>query len=288
MRRFRVTAVPPELFFVVGAVSQYLGAALAVLLFDRVAAAGVALLRVAGAAVVLLVWRRPKLARTPRQWLLIAAFGTALALMNLTFYLAIARVPVGTAVAIEFAGPVAVAAFGSRRPRDWMALATVVAGVLLVADARFSHHGAGVALALLAGVFWAAYIVLGHRVASAGAGVDSLALAMLVGALAIAPFTAAETGPAFSDPLLLAAVLGVGLLSSVVPYAIDQFTLRRLARHRFALTLAVLPATAAVIGSIVLGQLPTVGEVIGIVLVMAAIVLTQSTRAPDPVGVTAG
>jgi inner membrane transporter RhtA len=287
MRRFRATAAPPELFFVVGAVSQYLGAALAVLLFDRVSAAGVALLRVAGAAVVLLIWRRPRLERTRRQWLLIAAFGIALALMNLTFYLAIARVPVGTAVAIEFAGPVAVAAFGSRRPRDWVALATGVAGVLLVADARFSHHGAGVALALLAGVFWAGYIVLGHRVAGAGAGVDSLALAMLVGALAIAPFTAAKAGPAFSDPLLLAAVLGVGLLSSVVPYAIDQFTLRRLARHRFALTLAVLPATAAVIGSIVLGQLPTVGEVFGIALVMAAIVVTQTTAALDPVDATA-
>jgi inner membrane transporter RhtA len=287
MRRFRATAAPPELFFVVGAISQYLGAALAVLLFDRVAAAGVALLRVAGAAVVLLIWRRPRLERTPRQWLLIVAFGTALALMNLTFYLAIARVPVGTAVAIEFAGPVAVAAFGSRRTRDWLALTTGVAGVLLVADAHFSHHVAGVALALLAGVFWAAYIVLGHRVAGAGAGVDSLALAMLVGALAIAPFTAAKAGPAFSDPLLLAAVLGVGLLSSVVPYAIDQFTLRRLARHRFALTLAVLPATAAVIGSIVLGQLPTVGEVFGIVLVMAAIVLTQTTQAPNPIDATA-
>jgi inner membrane transporter RhtA len=290
MRRFRATAAPPELFFVVGAVSQYLGAALAVLLFDRVAAAGVALLRVAGAAVVLLIWRRPRLERTARQWLLIVAFGTALALMNLTFYLAIARVPVGTAVAIEFAGPVAVAAFGSRRRRDWVALVTGVAGVLLVADARISHHGAGVALALLAGVFWAAYIVLGHRVARAraGAGVDSLALAMLVGAIAIAPFTAAKAGPAFSDPLLLAAVLGVGLLSSVVPYAIDQFTLRRLARHRFALTLAVLPATAAVIGSIVLGQLPTLIEALGILLVMAAILITQGTQAPDPVGATAG
>jgi inner membrane transporter RhtA len=287
MRRFRASAAPPELFFVVGAVSQYLGAALAVLLFDRVPAAGVALLRVAGAAVVLLIWRRPRLEQTRRQWLLIVAFGVALALMNLTFYLAIARVPVGTAVAIEFAGPVAVAAFGSRRPRDWVALATGVAGVLLVADARLSHHGAGVALALLAGGFWAAYIVLGHRVAGAGAGVDSLALAMLVGALAIAPFTAAKAGPAFSDPLLLATVLGVGLLSSVVPYAIDQFTLRRLARHRFALTLAVLPATAAVIGSIVLGQLPTIGEVFGIVLVMAAIVLTQTTQAPTPVDATA-
>ena len=288
LRRPHLAALPPELLFVAGAVSQYLGAALAVLLFDRVDAAGVALLRVASAAVVLLAWRRPRLRRERPQWLLIAAFGVALALMNLTFYLAIARIPVGTAVAIEFAGPVAVAAFGSRRSRDWIALATGVAGVLLVADARLGDHSAGVALALLAGLFWAGYIVLGHRVAAAGGGVDSLALAMLAGAVAIAPGTASQAASAFSDAALLAAVLGVGLLSSVMPYAIDQLTLRRLARHRFALTLAVLPATAIVIGSVVLGQLPTLAEAAGILLVMAAIALTQDARAPDAAQATAG
>lgn len=284
VRRYSPTTVAPELLFIAAAVSQYLGAALAVLLFDRVPAAGVALLRVVSAAVVLLAWRRPRLREGREDWVWIVPFGLALALMNLSFYLAIARIPVGTAVAIEFAGPIAVAAFGSRRRRDWVALAIGTAGVLLVADARLTHHGAGVALALLAGVFWAGYIVAGHRVAKAG-GVDALALAMLVGAIAIAPFTAGKTGPAFADPLLLAAVVGVGLLSSVVPYAIDQVTLRRLPRHRFALMLAVLPATAAVVGSIVLGQLPTLGELAGILLVTVAIRLTQGVRAVDPAAV---
>jgi inner membrane transporter RhtA len=287
MRRISVATVAPELLFITGAISQYLGAAIAVLLFDRVDAAGVALLRVASAAVVLMLWRHPNTPRAPRQWLWIVAFGVALALMNLTFYESIARIPVGTAVAIEFAGPVAVAVVGSRRRRDWLALAFGAAGVLLVANARITHHGTGVALALLAGGLWACYIVIGHRVAASG-GVDALALAMLAGALAIAPFTAGRTGGAFADPLLFAAVVGVGLLSSVVPYAIDQITLRRLARHRFALMLAILPATAAVIGSIVLGQLPTAGEVVGIVLVMLAIRLTQAAGARDAVAVGSG
>jgi inner membrane transporter RhtA len=244
LRRLQSTTFPPELLFVAGGISGYLGAALAVLLFGRIDAAGVTLLRVASAALLLVAWRRPRLpALGSRRWLLLAAFGAALAFMNLTFYLAIARIPVGTAVAIEFAGPVAVAAIGSRRALDWAALAIGVGGVALVAGTHYSHDSTGIALALLAAVCWAAYIVLGHRVA---------------------------------------AVIGIGLLSSVVPYALDQLTMRRLPRHRFALTLALLPATAAVIGSVVLGQTPSVEEVLGIVLVMAAILVTQGARQEAP------
>lgn len=269
--------VPPEALFVAGAISQYLGAALAVLLFDRIDAAGVAMLRVASAALVLMLWRRPSRRRKPSEWVLIGAWGTALALMNLTFYLSIDRIPVGTAVAIEFIGPIAVAALGSRRGRDWLALTTAAGGVVLLADVHLSST-TGVVLALVAGAFWAAYIIAGHRVAASGLGVDALALAMLIGALAIAPFVGSATGPAFSDPLLLLAAVGVGLLSSVLPYALDQVTLRRLPRHRFALTLAVLPATAVVVGSIVLGQVPSAVEVVGIALVMASIVMTQGAE----------
>jgi inner membrane transporter RhtA len=283
MERLRPTALPPELLFVAGGISGYLGAALAVLLFGRIDAAGVTLLRVASAALLLVAWRRPRLpALGSRRWLLLAAFGAALAFMNLAFYLAIARIPVGTAVAIEFAGPVAVAAIGSRRARDWAALAIGVGGVVLVAGTHYSHDSTGIALALLAAVCWAAYIVLGHRVAAAGGGFDSLALAMVLGTAAIAPLAAAKTAPAFGDPLLLAAVIGIGLLSSVVPYALDQLTMRRLPRHRFALTLALLPATAAVIGTVVLGQMPSVEEVFGIALVMAAILVTQGAPQETP------
>jgi inner membrane transporter RhtA len=272
------------MLFVGGAIAQYLGAALAVLLFKHVRAAGVAELRVCSAAVVLVLWRRPRLRGAglpPASWGLIAAFGAALALMNLVFYEAIARIPVGTAVAIEFIGPVSVAALGSRRGRDWAGLALAAAGVLLVADVHLAHASSGVLLALAAALLWAIYIVLGHRVARAGRpGIDALALAMCFGSVAIAPLSAPAAAHAFNDIWTLAAVIGVGLMSSVIPYSIDQITLRRLPRHRFALLLAVLPATAAVIGSIVLGQFPSALEVAGIALVMASIVLTQEPPAP--------
>lgn len=272
----------PQLLFVVAAVSQYLGAALAVLLFARVQAGGVALLRVAGAAVVLVLWRRPTVRRSPREWALVAAFGTALACMNLSFYLAIDRIPVGTAVAIEFAGPVAVAALGSRRSRDWAALALAVAGVVLVADVHVTHSSLGVVFAGAAAVLWAAYIVLGHRVAASSVdGLDSLAAAMVIGALVILAPEAGPAAGAFADPLLLAAVIGVGLMSSVVPYGIDQITLRRMPRHRYAMSLALLPATAAVVGIVVLGQSPSVTEAAGIVLVMGSVLLaSQSMTGP--------
>ena len=263
--------------------SQYLGAALAVLLFARVAASGVAWMRVLSAAVVLLAWRRPALRRGRRSWWLLVAFGTTLAAMNLCFYEAISRIPVGSAVAVEFAGPVTVAALGSRRRQDWLALGIAVAGVLLVADVHLSHRGEGVALAGLAGVLWAGYIVLGARVARAhGAGVDALALAMAAGALAIAPFGAVPAAKVFTNPPLLAAVIGVGLLSSVVPYGLDQVAMRRMPRHRYALTLALLPATAAVVGAVVLGQLPGGLELLGIALVMASLVIVNRTARADP------
>lgn len=273
--------VPPELLFVAGAVSQYLGAALAVLLFASVPAAGVAWLRVLAAAGALAAWRRPwRRHWTPRRLALCAAFGSALAGMNLAFYEAIDRIPLGTAVAIEFAGPIAVAAVGSRTRRDWGALVLGAAGVLLLADVQVSGSALGVGLALLAGLLWALYIVLGHRVAETGDGVDGLAAGMCFGVLAIAPLAAADAAPAFADPLLLAACVGVGLLSSVVPYALDQVALRRLGRARFALLLAVLPATAVLVGAALLGQVPTAVEALGIAAVIAAVALRSRDDVP--------
>ncbi len=254
------------------------------LLFPHIDPGGVAALRVASAAVALVLWRRPTWTRSRREWALLGGFGVALAGMNLTFYLAIDRIPVGTAVAIEFAGPVTVAALGSRRRRDWLALAAAAAGVVLLSGAHIGHDAGGVAFAALAGVLWASYIVLGHRVAAradaTADGLDALASAMVVGAVAIAPVGIVSIAPALPDPALLAAAVGVGLMSSVVPYAIDQVTLRRMPRHRFALTLALLPATAAVVGSIVLGQLPTAVEAVGIALVTLSVALTSGALVP--------
>ncbi len=265
--------LPPQALFVLGAISQYVGAALAVLLFASVPAAGVAWLRVVAAAAVLVAWRQPwRTTWTRGRLRLVAAFGLALALMNLCFYLAIDRLPLGTAVAIEFCGPIFVAALGSRTRRDVAALTLGVAGVLALADVHLGGSPGGFALAAGAGVFWAAYIVLGHRVAADRQirPQDGLALAMAVGAVALAPPLVASAVPALVDPLLLAACLAVGVASSVVPYALEQVAMRRLPRARFALLLALLPATAAVIGAIVLGQVPGVVEAVGIALVVGA------------------
>jgi inner membrane transporter RhtA len=192
--------------------------------------------------------------------------------MNLCFYLAIDRLPLGTAVAIEFCGPIAVAALGSRTRRDAAAVALATLGVLALADVRLGGSPEGVALAAGAGALWAAYIVLGHRVA-AEPGIrpqDGLALGMAIGAVALAPALVSRATPALDSVPLLAACLGVGLLASVVPYALEQVAMRRLARARFALLLALLPATAAVVGAVVLGQVPGPVETGGIALVVAA------------------
>jgi inner membrane transporter RhtA len=265
--------LPAQALFILGAVSQYVGAALAVLLFASVPAAGVAWLRVVAAAAVLVAWRRPWQTHwTAARLRLVAAFGIALGLMNLAFYLAIDRLPLGTAVAIEFVGPIAVAALGSRTRRDVIALALAVAGVLALADVHNAGSPAGFALAAGAGVMWAAYIVLGHRVAADAQlrPQDGLAVAMAIGAVALAPALVGSAVPALVDPLLLAACLAVGVASSVVPYGLEQVAMRRLARARFALLLALLPATAAIVGAIVLGQIPGVLEAIGIALVVMA------------------
>jgi inner membrane transporter RhtA len=265
--------LPAQSLFILGAISQYLGSAFAVLLFELVPAAGVAWLRVVAAAGVLVAWRRPwQTAWSGARLRLVAAFGVALALMNLCFYLAIDRLPLGTAVAIEFCGPIAVAALGSRTRRDVAALALATAGVLLLADVHLAGSPDGLALALAAGGFWSLYIVLGHRVASDAAirPQDGLALGMAIGALVTAPALVPSAVPALVSPPLLAACLLVGVASSVVPYALEQVAMRRLPRARFALLLALLPATAAIVGAIVLGQIPGLVEAAGIALVVGA------------------
>jgi inner membrane transporter RhtA len=265
--------VPPQGLFVLGALAQYIGSSFAVLLFEVVPAPGVAWLRVVSSAAALALWRRPWRTRWSAASLrLVAVFGITLAGMNLCFYLAIQRLPLGTAVAIEFWGPIAVATFGSRSRRDAAALALAVGGVLLLADIHVAGTPAGVAFAVAAGGLWAVYVVLGHRVADDPAlrPRDGLAAGMCIGAIAFAPFLVVSAVPAFTVPWRLAACVLVGLLSSVIPYALEQLAMVRLPRARFALLLSLLPATAALVGVVVLGQVPGPLEIVGIALVVAA------------------
>jgi inner membrane transporter RhtA len=267
----RVTA--PALF-VLGGASMYVGAALAVGLFDRLSPSGVAVLRLLAAAVVLLTWRRPGRAawRGSALWGAVA-FGLATGVMNVAFYESIARLPLGTAVAIEFCGPVVVAALASRRPRDVAAVVLAALGVLLIADVRWSGSPSGVLWALGAAAMWAAYILLAKRVARTGAGLDGMAVGFAVAAVLLSPVLLASPLGSLAEPSVLVLAAGVGVLSSVVPYVLDQVVLRQVGRARFAVLLALLPATATVIGLLALRQVPGVLEAVGTAAVVAAVAL---------------
>ena len=277
------------MFFIVGAVSQYAGAALAVFLFSTASPAAVAWLRAAGAAVVLLAWRRPWRQLWTRHGLTVAAgFGVVTVGMNVAFFEAISRIPLGTAVAIEFIGPVAVATFGTRRPRDVLAVVLAAGGVALLAGVQAGADAIGVFFALIAAALWAGYILLGKRVADAGSGLDTLAVGMAVAAVLLAaPLLAGQLrtdAHVFSEPRTWFFGLGVGVLSTAVPYALDQFVLTVITRARFALLLALLPATAAGIGAVMLHQWPTPAELAGIALVMAALVISAQDSVADSTG----
>lgn len=297
----------------IGAVTQYLGAALAVGVFATLGVLAVAWLRVSWSALMLLGWRRPRLRRFDRAARRqLALFGTVLAVMNLAFYLAIERLPLGTAVAIEFSGPIAVAAWGggrgrSRSRRQLLAVGLAAVAVVLLADVQWQASADGVAFALAAAAMWAGYIVWGRRVggdAGAGRGLDGLALATGFGALALAPIglmglvlalsgdggsstpvVGATSSAALSPVVAVVACAAVALCSNVVPYALDQVVLARLPAARFALLSTLLPATAVLVGLVALGQRPTSAELVGIGLVVAALGVGATVRSPGPTSV---
>jgi inner membrane transporter RhtA len=279
--------VPPHLYFVVSAVFHYLGPAFAVLLFARVDVLGVAWLRIASAALVFALWRRPwrafaKLDRPGRQLLL--AWGAVLAVMNACFYVAIDRLPLGTVAAIEFLPVIALAALGARSPRNAAALVLAVPGVYLLTGVQFAGEPLGVALAFANALLFAAYIVLAHRVARHGglSGIDGLAASMLVAAVVVTPIGGWEVLPALTDPVALLAGIGVGLCSSVIPYVSDQLAMRRLPRATYALMVSLLPATATVIGIAVLAQIPSWLEVAGVALVIVGVAIHRQAPEPQP------
>lgn len=269
-------SVPPHAFFLVSAVFHYLGPAFAVLLFRYVDVLGVAWLRIASAAAIFALWRRPwQVFRTlpRRSRALLLALGGVLGLMNSIFYLAIDRLPLGTVGAIEFLGPIALAVAGARTGRNLGALALATGGVYLLTDLRLAGEPLGFACAFANCALFILYVVLGHRIAQDGgaAGIDRLGAAMLIALLVVSPWGFAEASVAFGKPRLLGAGIAVGVCSSVIPYVCDQLAMARIPRATFALLLALLPATATVIGVVVLRQIPTLRDLVGVALVVSGV-----------------
>lgn len=276
--------LPPHVFFLVGAVFHYLGPSFAVLLFAHLAPPGVAWLRIVSAGLIFGVWRRPWRAFTAlpsRDKAIIVALGVVLAAMNMVFYEAIDRLPLATVGAIEFLGPITLAAWGIRTRRNLVALVLAVAGVFILTHVRIAGEPLAYVFAFTNCALFMGYIMLGHRISSGGAGVsgiDRLGCAMLAATIVALPIGMRDALPAFFDTALLAAAIGVGVSSSVIPYICDQVAMARLPRASFALLLSLLPAGAAVIGFIVLRQMPSLAELIGIALVIAGVAMHRAAE----------
>lgn len=267
-------AIPPVPAVLLAVVSVQGGAALAKGLFPALGAAGTAGLRIGLSAVLLLVVFRPAMsALTRAQWAAVAPYGLVLGTMNLSFYLALERVPLGLAVTLEFVGPLCVAVFGSRRVADfvWVVLAGV--GIALLAPGRVDADALdpiGMALALFAGACWAAYIVLGGRLSRVFAGGPSVATGMLFASAVVVPVALADGVVARLTPALFAAALAVALLSSAVPYTLELIALRALSRRTFGILMSLDPAAAALFGLVFLGEALTLTQWLAVVLVSVA------------------
>jgi inner membrane transporter RhtA len=270
-------------YFAVSATFHYLGPAFAVLLFARVDVLGVAWLRIATAALIFAAWRRPWRAIGGRDGRLVLAWGGCLALMNCCFYLAIDRLPLATVAAIEFLPVIVLAALGARTPRNLAALVLAIGGVYALTGIHLAGGAIGLALAFANAGLFAAYIVLADRVAKRPAldGVDGLGAAMLVAAAIVTPIAGWAAAPVFADPVALAAGAGVGISSSVIPYVCDQLALARLPRATYSLMVSLLPAIATVIGVVVLTQIPSALEILGVAAVAAGVALHAQPGEPS-------
>ena len=268
--------VPAEGLFIISAVSQYIGAAIAISVFDQVAPQSVGWLRVVGASIALWVIARPRLGDWRGRKLLGAAtFGLATAAMNTFFYLGIARIDLGKSVAIEFVGPIAVAAFATRSLRNAIALVCAVSGVLGLGGVEVGGEPAGVAFILASSACWAAYIVIGSKVAVTSNGVEGLAVGLAIGSIALIPIGAPWSGPVWVAPLLLLACLVTGVFSNAIGYGIDQYVLRQVSVRRFSVLLAMLPVTAVIVGWVALDQQPSVLDLAGIAAVLIGVSLQE-------------
>lgn len=277
--KFLDTATP-EALFVLSACAQYTGASIAALLFDELPAQTVAWLRVVGAAATLLIvgvvtGQRPFHHWTRPQLLAAAIFGTATALMNTFFFMAIARTDLGKSVAIEFIGPIVVAAAMTRTARNAVAVVLAATGVVILGGAEVDGNLVGLLWILAASAMWALYIVVGSRVAQLGRGTSGLGVGLAIGAVVLTPVGAPGSGPAWGSLQLLLACFLVGICSNAIGYGIDQHVLRRIPVRRFSVLLALLPVTAALFGWLILDQRPSLLDVAGIAIVLAGVALQE-------------
>jgi inner membrane transporter RhtA len=270
-----------------GIASVQFGSAIATTLFSRVGPAGAVVLRLVTASIVLLlIWRPAIRSRTRRELLLAGLFGVVLAGMNLAFYEAIQRIPLGIAVTIEFVGPLAVAIAGSRRRLDALWVALAAAGI--VALMRGDTHGldlVGVVLALAAGCLWGTYIIVNARVGKTFSGGAGLAIAMCVASVLALPAGIADGGGQLLHPHALLLGGAVGMLSSAIPYTLEMEALRRIATNIFGVLMSLEPAMAAIAGFIVIGQTLSARELVGIALVVAASVGASGSARKPPIAV---
>lgn len=279
--RFLASA-PPEALFVLSAIAQYVGATVAIDLFDEVHPATVAWLRVIGASIALVVVSLPRIMRriSRAEFVAMALFGTATALMNTFFYLAVDRLPLGKGVTIEFIGPIIVAALRTRSVRNAVALGFAVVGVVVLSGVELGGEPLGLLFIFLASAMWASYIVIGSKVARLDHGVAGLGIGLAVGALVISPLGAPNSGDVWGSPRLLGLCLFVGVFSSAIGYGIDQYTLRRIPVRRFSVLLALLPVVAVVTGFVALDQQPTLIDLLGMALVLTGVVVQERDRLP--------
>ena len=279
----RLSRWPPLSFFLISAVFHYLGPAFAVILFREVAPLGVAWLRIATAAAVFALFRKPWrvfLALDRRDRHRIIAFGVVLAAMNSCFYLSISVLPLGTVGAIEFLGPILLAVSQFRTARNFVSLGLAVAGVYFLTRIEIKNAVVGYFFAFANCALFMLYVSIGHAIASSSviAGADAIGSAMLVAMITIIPIGIRDARVAFVSPVLLAAAAGVGISSSVIPYVCDQLAMKKLPAASFSLLLSLLPATATAMGIIVLRQFPSGPQLVGLALVVAGVALHRAEK----------
>ena len=279
MNRVSTPRFSPVWLVLIGILSVQFGAAVSKGLFGEIPPIGMVLLRLATSSLILLALTRPRLdGRTAADLRPVLALGLALGAMNWAFYESFARIPLGVAVKIEFVGPLALAAVGSRRPRDlvWVGLAAL--GIALFGAGPTKVDALGFGLALLAGGCWALYIVSTVATGRRWAGVDGLAMASAVATLAIAPFAVAKAGARLLEPRLLVLGALVGLLSSVVPYSLEMVALRTLPPRMFGILMSLEPAAAALAAAVLLSEWLTPLQLLAMACVTAASVGAARTE----------